>query len=362
MACWVAGGKFGDRRCRDGAQCANRTCGFAHPTDWIHCKASQPSSAEPSVVPGSNDAFALVTRGETEALRSMLATDPSQATATKTSGMYATWSPLHTAAMGGKAEETKLLLAARAAPDATTKKGDTALHMAARKAHGSVVEALMAAGADATIANSSGLTALEAARGAVTDSALLAAVGAALSAPREELAAAEPSSAPATSATPATEWAAAAAYGGPGSGESNGQGLRKGAAEFVPSWAPNVEGQPWIRCSEKFGDRRCREANECRNAKCGFAHPATWVHFHGEHGSQDSQAAPQPAAEEGLADAMGPTDEEMAWMEQCMAGQHISSGGGASGGGEEGEFEDSEALDEQQLAWLEMHMLEEGGM
>jgi hypothetical protein len=59
---------------------------------------------------------------------------------------------------------------------------------------------------------------------------------------------------------------------------------------------------------------------------------------------------------------MGPTDEEMAWMEQCMAGQHISSGGGASGGGEEGEFEDSEALDEQQLAWLEMHMLEEGGM
>ena len=41
---WVACGKFGDKRCRDGGACSNTKCGFAHPAEWIHL---QPSPKEP---------------------------------------------------------------------------------------------------------------------------------------------------------------------------------------------------------------------------------------------------------------------------------------------------------------------------
>ena len=55
-------------------------------------------------------------------------------------------------------------------------------------------------------------------------------------------------------------------------------------------------------------------------------------------------------------DGMEPTDEEMAWMEMCMAEQAISCGGGSPEGGE---FEDEAGdLDEQQMAWLEMQVQE----
>ena len=32
----------------------------------------------------------------------------------------------------------------------------------------------------------------------------------------------------------------------------------------------------WVECG-KFGDKRCRDAALCQNAKCGFAHPANWA-------------------------------------------------------------------------------------
>lgn len=33
---WVPCGKFGSKRCREGGNCRNAQCGFAHPHDWIH--------------------------------------------------------------------------------------------------------------------------------------------------------------------------------------------------------------------------------------------------------------------------------------------------------------------------------------
>ena len=39
---WVACGKFGDRRCREGGACTNAKCGFAHPADWICLQAKPP--------------------------------------------------------------------------------------------------------------------------------------------------------------------------------------------------------------------------------------------------------------------------------------------------------------------------------
>ena len=54
----------------------------------------------------------------------------------------------------------------------------------------------------------------------------------------------------------------------------------QGRAIDKPSGA--VEEQEWVACG-KFGARRCRDGAGCRNAQCGFAHPVSWVHFHGEH-------------------------------------------------------------------------------
>jgi len=91
---------------------------------------------------------------------------------------------------------------------------------------------------------------------------------------------------------------------------------------------------PWVACG-KFGERRCREGGSCRNAQCGFAHPADWIHFHGTMlppaagGSGNVQKAPPPPPPPN-----GPptdvTDEELAWLDEQMAMQmgSMSMGGG----------------------------------
>ena len=45
---WVAGDKFGNKRCRDAAKCTNARCGFAHPETWklIFTDLEAPGEAE----------------------------------------------------------------------------------------------------------------------------------------------------------------------------------------------------------------------------------------------------------------------------------------------------------------------------
>ena len=39
---WKPSGKFGDKHCRDGGACHNAQCGFAHPSDWVHFHGEYP--------------------------------------------------------------------------------------------------------------------------------------------------------------------------------------------------------------------------------------------------------------------------------------------------------------------------------
>ena len=51
-------------------------------------------------------------------------------------------------------------------------------------------------------------------------------------------------------------------------------------ARAVPSTsADQRELVDWVRCSEKFGGRRCRAGHGCTNRKCGFDHPRDWPHL-----------------------------------------------------------------------------------
>jgi hypothetical protein len=96
------------------------------------------------------------------------------------------------------------------------------------------------------------------------------------------------------------------------------------ALEMHESGMKDVAPEPavvWIP-SGKFGDRRCRDGGACHNAKCGFAHPSDWVHYHGEYLGYVTSP---------WLDWSGPTAED-AWQ------------GGEYGGGE---------LNEEESAWLE---------
>ena len=113
---------------------------------------------------------------------------------------------------------------------------------------------------------------------------------------------------------------------------------------------------PWIACG-KFGDRKCRDGGACRNAQCGFAHPHDWVHFHGEHLQQGAPASGSNVPQEGSSNnttVVNPyvgdcgnipptdvTDEELAWLDQQMAMQmgSMSMGGGMHGMSMEEEME-----------------------
>lgn len=61
----------------------------------------------------------------------------------------------------------------------------------------------------------------------------------------------------------------------------------------LPQEPPPVE---WIECG-KFGSRHCRDGGVCRNAQCGFAHPSDWVHFHGTMTATDGSGAKPPRDE-----------------------------------------------------------------
>jgi ankyrin repeat protein len=71
------------------------------------------------------------------------------------------WTPLHYAASGGKAEVVQLLLDHYAYVDAESPNGTTPLMMAAMYGTTGAVDVLLAAGADPTLKNALGLTALD---------------------------------------------------------------------------------------------------------------------------------------------------------------------------------------------------------
>jgi uncharacterized protein len=71
------------------------------------------------------------------------------------------WAPLHYAASGGKAEVVQLLLDHYAYLDAESPNGSTPLMMAAMYGSVDTVQMLLLAGADPTLKNSRGLTALD---------------------------------------------------------------------------------------------------------------------------------------------------------------------------------------------------------
>ena len=103
--------------------------------------------------------------GNVEELGALLkAHAASAACATKSGGMYDTWTPLHAAAYKGHAAAVTLLLQHGARPNATTKKGDTPLRYAASKGHAAAATALLQAKADPSIANGKGDTPLASAR------------------------------------------------------------------------------------------------------------------------------------------------------------------------------------------------------
>jgi ankyrin repeat protein len=84
------------------------------------------------------------------------------------------WTPLHYAASGGNAEVVQLLLDNYAYVDAESPNGSTPLMMAAMYGSPETVRTLLAAGADPTLKNARGLTALDFARRAnKQDAALL---------------------------------------------------------------------------------------------------------------------------------------------------------------------------------------------
>lgn len=79
------------------------------------------------------------------------------------------WTPLHYAATGGNVEIMQLLLDAHAYIDAASPNGSTPLMMAAMYGTPSAVKLLLEAGADSTLKNSLGLTAIDFARQAKQD-------------------------------------------------------------------------------------------------------------------------------------------------------------------------------------------------
>eukprot|EP01043_Picozoa_sp_COSAG02_P034945 COSAG02_NODE_2473_length_8740_cov_335.972688_1_plen_2244_part_00 len=64
--------------------------------------------------------------------------------------------------------------------------------------------------------------------------------------------------------------------GSRGRGKANrgGRGMPLDAAAS----SDDCDDEPWVVCSEKFGNKHCREGSNCKNRKCGFAHPASWMH------------------------------------------------------------------------------------
>lgn len=74
------------------------------------------------------------------------------------------WTPLHYAAASGDDDIVKMLLDKAAIPDAPSPNKTTPMMMAARGGHIYVVKTLLDAGADATLKNDAGMTAIDFAR------------------------------------------------------------------------------------------------------------------------------------------------------------------------------------------------------
>ena len=214
---WVAGNKFGDRRCREGANCANAQCGFAHPSNWVHfhgtedaahlpptqpptrstakpeppivpqtggfgggfadggvvagftgvppqplvaaepCTPAKMSSADPHVLAGTVGECSSTAAIE---LQGLLEAGLPAGTA-KTGGLFDGFTLLHSAAYAGNVRAAEVLLAAGAMVDAANRRGDTPLCVATRRGHKDTIKLLMRAGADPAHANAEGCTAAQ---------------------------------------------------------------------------------------------------------------------------------------------------------------------------------------------------------
>lgn len=65
----------------------------------------------------------------------------------------------------------------------------------------------------------------------------------------------------------------------PRNGKGKGPKAPASPRSSASSSASSAAGSEWVRCSDKFGDKRCRDGGGCENARCGFAHPAGWRHL-----------------------------------------------------------------------------------
>lgn len=125
---------------------------------WRALKAEiekrQAGQAERSKSDGSKSSVALFfdacAKGDVEALRDLLASDPTLARAPDPAGQYPGWTGLHTAAQAGHLDAVRLLLRHGADPNAREAGDNTyPLHWAAANRHLEIVRALLDAGGDA---------------------------------------------------------------------------------------------------------------------------------------------------------------------------------------------------------------------
>ena len=109
-----------------------------------------------------------------ETVAKMLAEGRVPANARAAGGMYDTWTILHSAAKSGNERLVQQLLQMGAVVDAQNKKGDTALRVAVSRGHANIAGHLMMAGADPTVVNASGMSAMSSVTAEVPNAAQLA--------------------------------------------------------------------------------------------------------------------------------------------------------------------------------------------
>lgn len=119
-----------------------------------------PDWKEAELYLGIRPLYRAAVLGRDDVVKSLLAAGASPAVATDRGSL-----PLHAAAQHGHLEITQMLVAAQADLNAGNEDGQTALHLAARFKKADIVNALLAKGAKATVTDKWGRTALHYAAG-----------------------------------------------------------------------------------------------------------------------------------------------------------------------------------------------------
>lgn len=313
---WVECGKFGARRCRNGIDCKNAQCGFAHPASWVHFHGTQmedasigqpPAERGPAnarTVPSSHQSTAEgppVPSADAHILALSTGTQAASATEELQLRLRLGQLDVNAARIGGMYDRWSLL------------------HSAAYAGNEPLVRSLVAADAKLNALNGKGDTPVKLAAGKGHAMVVLTLVAAGadasiansnghtpLSAARERLQASHDVLASVEEAL----------TGGHTHAKAVPSTLNIGAKEFVPlAWksAPDVSD-----ASEK---------------------ETTPVHTH-----VDAQPS-----------AMEPTEEELAWLDECMEQQMLLEAGSEQGmmHDEELDGQQDDELDEEAQAWIE---------